>query len=369
MDSVTCCYKCDMEFEDVKKKLTDALAGRSDFVIGYHPDADGIAGTALLIKHLKKQGVTGQGVELYPINSLHRSFNEVHLNRIMSRAHDAIIYIDCAISDHEQISSVAGRFNPVICIDHHNYKKGLEKIPHLYINSIDFNGLTRPDLLAISKMLNSLFYDPANDWMELVGLEGDIVTQSVIGSPVYEAARRLNALGLIEEYGVPLDIETARKNRLVDLTEGAENIYDFLEKIDAEKGLAELFDAIIKDINCNLEILETAGPTHFLGDNKIYIHEIVTQRRFDISEHILKAHIKHLEYNETFIIYYLWGDGITLRIYTSNSKIDCEKIARMFGGGGHKRRAGITNLGLDSPAGGVISKIVDEVKKMAGAND
>ncbi|MBI2975033.1 MAG: DHH family phosphoesterase, partial [Deltaproteobacteria bacterium] len=271
-----------MEFEAAKKALITALAGKKSFAIGYHPDADGIAGTALLIKYLKKQGAAREEIDLYPINNLHRSFSETHLNQIMAAKYDAIIYIDCAISDNEQISRVAAHFKPVICIDHHHYQRGLEAIPHLYINSVDFAGMTKPDLFTTSKLMHAMFYDPSDDWLELLGLEGDVVIQSIKGSLIYEAAQRLNMLGLVEEYGASLKVVTERRNGLVALLLDAEDVSDLLRRIAMDKQLESLYEDIIGDIAANLNVLKQAKPKLTFDDNKIFTHKISTVKGFDI---------------------------------------------------------------------------------------
>jgi hypothetical protein len=350
-------------FDGARKAVTGFIKGKSNFVIGYHPDADGIAATTILAKHLKSLGVREESLKFYPINNLYRSFDDEHLKEIETSEHDAIIQIDSAISDNKQIEHLSRKYGPVMCIDHHHYKEGLEKIPQVYINSVRFKGVTRPDLFTTSKLMNSIFYDPANDWLELVGLEGDVVVQSVNGMPIQEVASRLNTLGLIGRAMEPLDEKTLRRNKLVKLAILSNGAEELLSHVEANSHMETLFQDIISDINLNLDVLKEKRTPISFSDNKIYVNKIISEKGFEIAEHILKAHIKHLGYNETFIIYSEVNNDITLRAYTSNTTIDCEKVVRKFGGGGHQRRAGITNYRLDStPVDSFVGHLVDSLK-------
>lgn len=353
-----------LDFKKIQAELKTKLAKCSFFAIGYHPDADGIAATAILIKYLMHKGIPEDKIDLYPVDNIARTFELPHLNEIMQKSYDVIICIDYSVTRYEQLYYLSRKFN-VIYIDHHRYQPELEKIPQLYINSINFPQITKPQLFTASKLINSLFYSPTNDWLELVGLDGDVAIQSILGSPIYQASRILNMLGLVREKIRDLGEITRLRNYLVSLLINAENVFTFLQQIKRDSSLTSLYNDILEDIDINLNILRSIKPFILYKNNKIYLHEILSPKKFEIAEHVLKDHIRHLKYNETFVIYSPHDQHITFRIYSSNPVVDCEKIARRFFGGGHRNRAGVTNMKVeDLPPKLFIEMVLERIEEM-----
>ena len=357
-------------FKDIQNKLTELLDGKERFAISYHPDADGMTATAIFIKYLLNKGISRDKMDLYPVNSIYRHFDLEHLQEILSKEYDAIICIDYSVTRFEQLFYLSKRFDPIIYIDHHRYQPELEEIPHLYINSIQFPQLTQPQLFTASKLMNALLYEPSNDWLELVGLDGDVAIQSIFGSPIYKASRILNMLGLVKQKTKDLKAMTGLRNSLIDILLESKDVFDFLENIEMNPHLTELYNQIVKDIEVNLDRLKKMREEVFFNNNKIYVHEIISPDNFEISEHILKEHIKHLKYNETYIIYSAHGQSLTFRIYSSNMKVDCERIARQLFGGGHRNRAGVTEMVLSYLTPEMaIDFVIDKIKDMVAENE
>jgi oligoribonuclease NrnB/cAMP/cGMP phosphodiesterase (DHH superfamily) len=353
------------DFLTTQIALKNALKGLKSVAIGYHPDADGISATAILVKYLQKNDMQRKAMDFYPVDSVQRTFEREHLEDILAKKRDAIVCIDYSVTRYEQLYFLSKKFKNVIYIDHHRYQKELEKIPYLYINSTQFLQLTQPQLFTASKLMNSLLYDTSNDWLELTGLDGDIAIQSILNSPIYTASRMLNLLGLVKEQTKDLHSITKCRNGLIDLLLSSQNVFDFLDKIKTDSFLNNLYENITKDIEINLDILRKLEPTVSLKNNKIFIHEIKSPHKFELAEHILKAHIRHLKYNETFVIYSSENNHASLRIYTSNDKIDCEYIIKQFLGGGHKNRAGVTDMPLTSMnINMIIETIIEWLKDM-----
>lgn len=354
-----------MEFEIAKKQLVETLFGKKSFAIGYHPDADGIAATTILIKHLEKQRAKRPLVNLYPVDNIYRTFELQHLEEILKLKHDVLVCIDYNITKNEQLYYISKKIDTLVYIDHHRYRQDLAQIPTLYINSMQFPQLTKPELFTASKLMNSLLYDSSNDWLELLGLDGDVAIQSLAGSPIYEAARCLNMVGLTRQKSNTLESITATRNKLVDILLKSENVWNFNEKLAGEESLVGLYDSILKNIDINVTALREMKETVYYKNNKIYVHRLISQNDYDISEHVLKAHLKYLGYNETFVIYLDNGDRLTFRIYTSNSEVDCQKIAVGFNGGGHRNRAGVTNMQLDDLTTKMVMELaIEKIKEM-----
>jgi nanoRNase/pAp phosphatase (c-di-AMP/oligoRNAs hydrolase) len=357
-------------FTEVQTALIKSLKDRKHVAIGYHPDADGMTATAILIKYLTKTGITVDNIGLYPVDNIGRTFELEHLNDILEKKYDTIICTDYSVTKYEQLFYLSKKLSNIIYIDHHRYQPELEQIPYLYINSNQFPELTMPQLFTASKLMNSLLYNPSNDWLELVGLDGDVAIQSLQGSPISEASQRLNMLGLVKQQTLDLASLTERRNKLIHHLLDSETVFDFLDQFNADAKLSKLYKSILSDIDINIKALLELKETVLLDNNMIYVHEIMSPNKFEIAEHVLKAHIKHLKYNETFVIYSYYGQNITFRIYSSNLMIDCEQIARRFYGGGHRNRAGVTNMVLeDLPPKIFIEMVVERIKEMIGKNE
>ncbi|PIU55831.1 MAG: hypothetical protein COS89_06640 [Deltaproteobacteria bacterium CG07_land_8_20_14_0_80_38_7] len=355
-----------LNFESTQKILLEKLHGKKTFAIGYHADADGMSSTSILINYLLKNGVLRENITIYPINNLHRNFELSHLKEIMSNQPDVVICVDCATSKLEQFYYIREKAKTFICIDHHMFPPEIINIPHLYINSRMFPELTEPQNFTTSKLMNSFLFDPSNAWLELIGLEGDVATQSMQGSSLLEAANQINILGLVKEKEESIDEFTNRCNLLVNLLLESNNAPNFIEKLKSNKFLKKTHDTIINDIHYNAQKILEMKPTFEINHNKIFIYKIHSPNKFNIAEAILKNHFRHVGYNETYLIYSA-DDTLTVRLYTSNTKIDCSKIAGLLYGGGHTNRAGITDmkpddLTIDMTLDMLIEKLKDAIK-------
>ena len=328
--------------EEDRKSLTELLKKGKRFALAYHSDADGMGAAKILIEHLYKNRVDRSNIKVYPVNTNDRLLREDQENDVLKDNFDILIYMDLCNHRSDQLKRLRKKVKHIVSIDHHYFKEGWPECFDLYINSKFFDELTRPQVHTASKLLNTIFYNAKNDWLEIIGLEGDVAVPSLPGTLSYEVTQILNLLGLIQNNEEPLTKRDERSNTLLNCLLDSDNLSIFLDSFRKIEDLSRLYDNITRDIATNVENLLSLQPRHKTHSNLIYVYDVEAKAGYDIIGQLLKAHFPYLAYNCTYILHQKFPgtkeDQVFL--YTSNPLIDCFKIAVDNGGGGHTNRAG-----------------------------
>jgi hypothetical protein len=354
------------KLEDLREKLINILDKGRSFAMAYHADADGMGAAAILIKYLLEKGIERNSIYLYPINTAQRELEDEQLSDILSKAPDIFLHLDlCIQTDLKQIEEINKKIKYTISIDHHYYKdEQLLKLFDLYINSIFFSELTKPQVHTASKLLNTIFYNSRNDWLEIIGLEGDVAIPSMLLTPSGEATDILNLLGLTSRDDEPYQIRSERRNTLLNCLVDSDNLPSFLQNFSTLGELNKLYRSLKSDILNNVTTIKSLEPRIKFRSNTIYTHEITTKTNYEVVGQVLKGHFPYIGYNSTYILVepvHTKGNYLVY-LYTSNSLVDCFKIASNNGGGGHTNRAGFSVFGKSIET--IVDTIIDTIKEM-----
>ena len=352
--------------KEYKEKLIGMLQQSKLLALVYHPDADGMGASSILIKYLLGSGFKKDNILLYPTNTNERMLEPEQETDILNKTPDTVIYLDLSTyKPKEQIERLKKKVKYVITIDHHYFKKELADIFDLCINSSFFDELTRPEAYTASKLLNTLFYDPSNYWLEILCLEGDNIVPSLPGTVFNDAIKILNDFGLSDREDEPVMIQGQRRNELLDCLVASNNVGDFIAKFRNNKNLSQHYDSIIGDVEENVEILKKLNPTLKLEtNNSIYVHKIIARHGYAIVGQVLKGHLPYIGYNSTYVLYQQFkqkGED-QIYLYTSNPFVVCNKIASKYIGGGHPSRAGFKVEKKDINI--VLDEVISDIKEM-----
>jgi hypothetical protein len=352
------------KLEKSRNDLKDLLSRGKTFALAYHPDADGMGATKILIHYLLNSGINEADISLYPTNINERIMNPDQEKEVIEKAPDIVIYLDLCIAQKEQLDRLRKSIKHIIIIDHHYFHKGVPERADLCINSIYFDELTRPQVHTASKLMDTLFYNTKNDWLEIIGLEGDVAIPSMPGTLSFEATQILNLLGLIQRDDEPGSVRDKRCNSLLKCLIDSHDLPTFLDNFKKLKDLHALYKRVTEDIEQNVKKIEAIKPKLKFHSNSIYCYEINSVTGYDIIGQILKAHIPYLGYNSTYIIHqrHHMKSAHQIFMYTNNLLIDCFKVASKNGGGGHTNRSGFRIEGISVEK--KIDEIIEDIKEM-----
>jgi hypothetical protein len=347
-----------------KDQLIAILSAGRTFAIGYHPDADGFASAAILIKYLLSNGVAREHIDLYPANTNERVLEPNQEIEVAAKLPDVLAYLDLCGHDREQIRRLKKKIRYVVSIDHHRFEKEWPGLFDLYINSMLFEELTRPELQTSSKLLNALFYNSKNDWLEILGLEGDNVVPTLPGTLSYQVSQLLNKIGEIERSDEDPAVRMERRNTMLNCLLRSENLLDFGRHFEGEKELYNLYLSVIADVDSSVEDLKSLEPVLEFHANKIFVYHITATTGFEIMNQVLKGHLPFLGYNSTYILHQEMQTGGMHQIflYTSNPWVNCYEIATKRTGGGHPNRAGFRVEGQRIEV--AVEEVIETVKEM-----
>ncbi|MBI2341592.1 MAG: hypothetical protein HYU98_02515, partial [Deltaproteobacteria bacterium] len=277
-----------------KDQLITILSNSRTFAIGYHPDADGFASAAILIKYLLSNGVARKNIDLYPANTNERVLEPAQADEVAEKQPDLLIYLDMCGHDPEQIRALKKKVGRIASIDHHRFDSKWPPLFDLYINCKFFAELAHPEEHTTSKLMNTLFHEPQNNWLEIAGLEGDNVVPSLPLTLSHRASSILNQLGEIESGDEDPEIRSGRRNALLDCILLSENLPDFVRRFEEAKKLYELYLKIEADIKDNVENLKKLEPALEFHSSKIFTYEIMAREGYALMNQILKGHLPFL---------------------------------------------------------------------------
>lgn len=350
--------------ERFRNRLLAILSVSRAFAIGYHPDADGFASAAILVKYLLDNGITREFIDLYPTNTNKRVLEPAQEADVVAKLPDVLVYLDLCGHDREQIRRLKQKIRYIVSIDHHHFEKEWPPLFDLYINSRLFEELTRPEVQTSSKLLNTLFYNTKNDWLEILGLEGDNVVPSIPGTLSYRVTQLLNKIGEIERSDEDPKIRMERRNTMLNFLLRSENLLGFLERFEGKEELYNTYLDVVADVNGNVENIKALEPLLEFHTHKIFIYHIETKTGFELMNQVLKGHLPFLGYNSTYILHQEMQTGGRHQIflYTSNPWVNCYEIAAKRTGGGHPNRAGFRVEG--QPVKTALENVIETIKEM-----
>lgn len=357
--------------EDYRNKLKEIFLKANTLAFAYHPDADGMGATKILVDYFIENNIDKKNLHFFPVNKNNRILEPEQVEKIHGLSPDMVIYLDLCIHEDsggynldDQLKRLREKVKYILSIDHHHFKEDLPGKFDLYINSKYFDELTAPQVHTASKLLNTIFYNTKHDWLEILSLEGDMAVPSMLGTLSYEATHILNLLGTIERDDESIQEEAKRRNNLLNCLLSSNNLKDFLENFNKLDLLPSLYKKITDDINWNVEKLKTLEPSLKFRGHSIYIYPIRAQKGFEIIGQILKEHFPFLGDNSTYIIHQELQTKGTYQIfqYSSSPLVDCYKIATDRGGGGHTNRSGFALY--EGSLEKTLSDVVETIKKM-----
>jgi hypothetical protein len=352
-----------------KQQLVDILSKGKTFALAYHPDADGFCSTKILIQHLIESGVDRKNISFYPINENDRLLSKYQEEDILKRNFDTVIYIDLCNQYPEQFERLRTKVKYIISLDHHYFKEGWETNFDVYINSKFFDELTKPQVHTASKLLNTIFYNTKNDWLEIIGLEGDVAVPSMPGTASAEATQILNMLGLIERCDEHHGITDNRRNDLLNCLIDSENIPSFLNNFRKNMQLKQLYAGVAQDISCNTESLKSLPAQQTCHSHKIFTYQITAKSGYEIIGLILKEFFPFIGYNSTYILHQELQTKGDYQIFLCSSSplVNCFQIAKERGGGGHTNRSGFGLYQKSLPS--MLDEVTNIIKEMTAQGE
>ncbi|MDO8643563.1 MAG: hypothetical protein Q7S00_01170 [bacterium] len=326
-----------------QSRLEDIFSQSIKVAIAYHSDTDGIGSTKILSDALFHRGFQPSQIRYYPVNNGSRHLTESQEKDLVAWRADTLFYLDLCNNVPEPIQRLRKGIKFIVSLDHHSFLEGWERNFDLYLNSRFFSELVQPEKHCSTKLLNTLFNDGAHDWIEIIGLEADLVVPSLRGMPTYEVMQVLNLIGLSQQDGEKEEEAFRRSHRLLRCMLESDSAIDFLNRFGREEDLREILGLIQVDLEQNLKTaMGVEQPDRRFPEGEIYIHPLKTDSGFAICGQVLKGHFPHRRPNATHIFLEpLPKSGVTqVFLSSAHPSVDCYKLARSGGGGGHPQRAG-----------------------------
>ena len=358
------------DLERVQRQLIQGLEGKLSFAFGYHPDADGIDSTAILIKYLRQRAEGLEEVRLFTIDNTGRTFEPPQLEGVMGM--EAVGWIDLSVRSAEQISEVRETGKYVFMIDHHgiytwkegNISKSMADYPDLFINSESLDILGR----SASELMQQLVGTQEKEWLDKIGLCGDLI-QGDYTPATKKIAEIINLTGLAGRNLEPITKKDQFCERIVDYllkSTKAEEVLDYLEQDEGITTRYHTISMLIDRIRTDIVKIENGRPsvedylvrTFKRGPHKI-IEVGLPEQKYDIKEQLLKSHHPSLGENTTMIVHTPFEGETKVAVYTSvPDVVDCEPVCIKNGGGGHHSRGGLTLPTTDPQA---VHKVTESV--------
>jgi len=313
------------------KKITAAIKKYNSFLITTHtnPEGDALGSQLSFYRLLRKLNKRAFIVNQDPIpreySFLCASAHIKQYATVKNISFDCMVVLDCSdLNRTGQVHTLNTDDRPVINIDHHisNNQFG------------DFNWV-EPGLSSASEMVYLIYknmgvpFDKESALFLYVGIMTDT------GSFRYSNTSAFTHKAISELMHFSLDPRVIYKR-----------IYENLSFTDS-KFLIKILNGMQREKDG--EVIWVEIPARLLRDRKVF---------FDLSEHILNFIRSIKDVKVVALFKENLGGKREIRFnLRSNSKVDVNKVARSFGGGGHKAAAGCT----------VRGKLTDIRKKVISA--
>ncbi len=329
-----------MDFHQIRDLLHAELQKRNRIVLAHHIDADGLTATAIMIHFLK-----GKTIKYMSINNKGRCLEQQQLQDVYGFKAEAVIMLDCAQKDPSPAQKLVKKGIYVISIDHHGYTPDIKAASNLFVNTVDkeIPGKTAAGLTQ------ELVGNKETEWLAQIGLCGDLVPGTYT-TKVQECATIINFAGLIEKRGAPLTTRDNNCYKLIQLlleNKDEKELLDKCKRKSPSPDYAVVRKEVDKAVEELIELETKKDPKLLFGAAKVIrqkqglfiLYEYPFQG-FNTIEQVLKEHMPLMKGNTTIILCTGDEDLEELRVYTTKQGMDCGKICRKYGGGGHPNRAG-----------------------------
>lgn len=290
-------------------QIVKAIKKNSRFLIALHVSADGDAlGSALaLASLLRKMGKKAYVVNDEKTPSDYAFFPGVKKisTKISPKQFDAVIIVDCPVI--QRIGNIVDLITqkPIVVIDHHMDNKRFGTV-----NWID------PNASSVGEMIFSLFkkMKVKIDKNDALNLYAAILTDTGSFKHANTTSRVFDVVSKLTRYGViPSDIYR--------------RIYENNSQEDILR-VAQLITALSFTAKGKVAYLEIKGNML----KKIEGRPGLIDKVFDFAKSIYKV-------KAVVLIYQLPGDLVKLSL-RSKCPVDVQKVAKKFGGGGHRCASG-----------------------------
>ena len=343
-----------MNFSELKTRFNQELDDKSKIAIGYHPDADGTTTAALL---LKKLGL-GKEILLKSINNASGSLESEQVERVHEFSPEAMIYLDAALRNIDQVEELKQRGIWTGEVDHHGYVAGINEALNLFVNTVDEGVPGR----TASELMQNLVGNKETRWLAKVGLCGDVVPGDY-DRETQESAKKLNFVGLAQKKGEPLSARDQLAREMVLSLVGSSSAEEFLGTFERYHQVSTEVDQVVDRLK-KAEGRETGSSDELTTDrfrDETLVRCYFPRGEFNIIEQILKTHLPQMGKDITTLLYTGQEGDFDVRLYTTSQRValDCGTICRSYGGGGHKHRAGIRSTRGNGE--GVMERISNEV--------
>ncbi len=328
-------------------ELLKTLYAYDRAVIGYHPDADGMASAAMFIKVFSRGKETG----LFSIDTPDRSLTTRQVGDIWTFSPEVVVLVDVAPRNLKQLKELADGFT-VVVLDRHQYKPEVKNIVKYLLN---------PHVLCLGSSVeiyscSKLVYDTLNKislrWLAVVGLHGDskeihwthFISQFSKQElkAIAKMADIVNLVGTaykIDGSEEPSGIESRRKE-LVLLESKTQSAGEF-SKSFRSNSLCHLYDLLKNDLRDAVSTIRTN-----LNRTRLRFIEIVSKSKYNLIDGVLayvSGQTLKIDEGDTVILYQRGQQVVEYRGITANRKIHCGKLFHDIGGGHRETGGGASN--------------------------
>ena len=322
-----------------------AIEKANRIVIGFHPDADGIASMAMVMHSTKRKNFL-----LVAVDSPNRDYRPKDLKRINKFKPDLILNLDyhsANLDQHLQLVKLAR----IITVDHHLFIKGREDWPdELFINP-ELEG-KKSMKYSCSKIVDDLLTVSQVKWLALIGILGDNVIKNWPEYHCFSVEERKKADELSDaiSYLAMAKEDNNIMNELITLILQARSINDLYKILLGGGSLTQSYEKIKEEIKVNITQIDK-----LLSKNEVVFVEVKSSSKTAIIKMLSKTIGSILDDNKIVICYQIFKERIEIRAM-SEGPVNCALLFEGFGGGHEKRAGGAVRKKDFNKAIGLISK-------------
>ncbi|KKQ93726.1 MAG: hypothetical protein UT66_C0035G0004 [candidate division CPR2 bacterium GW2011_GWC1_39_9] len=322
-----------------------AIEEANRIVIGFHPDADGIASMAMVTHSTKRKNFL-----LVAVDTPNRDFRPKDLKRINKFKPDLILNLDYHSSNLDQHLKLV-KLAKIITVDHHLFIDGREKWPdEIFINP-ELEG-KKSMKYSCSKIVDDLLRVTQVNWLALIGVLGDNVFNNW---PEYhhfsiEDRKKADELSDAISYLAMAKEDNDIINELIALVLQARSINDLYNNLLGGGSLTKSYEKIKKEIKLNITQIDK-----LLSKNEVVFVEVKSPSKTAVIKMLSKTIGSILDDRKIVICYQIFKERIEIRAM-SEGPINCASLFEGFGGGHEKRAGGAVKKKDFNKAIGVISK-------------